>query len=103
MYNLPTCFKPDTVNKTVTREEGREREREEGKEGGRGRERELGLPRSQTQSDILKYYCTPAHPISVFLYLVLTLFQLKHTVSSSMEPAAPINPYEGVPQHDRMR
>ena len=42
-----TCFKPDTVNKTVTRE------REGGREGGRERERERERerwPRSQTQA-----------------------------------------------------
>ena len=51
VYNLPTCFKPDTVNKTVTRFKGRkegrcmcvcvrERERGRGKGGERGREGE---------------------------------------------------------------
>ena len=84
---LVQSFKPDTVNKTVTR----------GREGERERE-SRSRPRSQTRDISI----TAGH-IFVLFYLVLTLFQPKHTASSIMEPAAPINSYESDPRHDRMR
>ena len=93
VYNLPTCFKPDAVNKIVTRERGR------GREGKRERE---SWPRSQTHVTFLDYPRARPH-LCPFLFSAHPISNVKHTASSSMEPAAPINPYEGVPRHDRMR
>ena len=62
VYNLPTCFKPDAVNKIVSykgegeREGGKERERERGRERERererARERERELAKITDTSDI---------------------------------------------------
>ena len=89
VYNLPTCFKPDAVNKIVTRERGR------GREGKRERERE-SWPRSQTHVTFLDYPRARPH-LCPFLFSAHPISNVKHTASGSMEPAAPINPYEGVP------
>ena len=59
----PTCFKPDTVNKTVTSVEGREREG--GREGGREREKEE-RELDHRHFETLLYTCAPHFCLSLF-------------------------------------
>ena len=55
VYNLPTCFKPNTVNKIVARgrEGGRERERGSERDRERESERERELAKTTDTSDII--------------------------------------------------